>query len=164
MFKVTTSRVNRKLAKLRLHFDYNIKKAKLESWSSRDGKIIYLNPEDRKSRMMAKESQQHILLHELGHIFVIKHKRLKKDPEVIKLFGNLNSPYRRNLSRKYENSDFISHYAQVHPEDNFAEVFAVYANYEGRMKQIEEMLKKNHKSRKVLGQFLWLHKLIKKLK
>jgi len=164
MFIITKWRANRMLSKLDLSFKYKIRKTKDESWSSHNCKFVYLNPDDRKCSMMAEESELHILLHELGHIFVEKHKKIKKDPNVIKLFGDMRKFYRRDLSRKHENPDFISHYSQVHPEDNFVEVFAVYTKNEGNMKKIRKLLTKKHKNQKVLKQFIWLDKFIKSLK
>lgn len=160
MFLITRLRANRKLAKIGLHFNYKIRKTKEESWSSHNTRTIYLNPNDRKSSMMADQSELHILLHEFGHIFVAKHAYIKKIPEVILLFGDMRKFYRRDLSKRYENPDFISHYAQVHPEDNFAEVFAVYAHYGGSLKKLETFCRKNHKSKKVFKQFLWLHRFL----
>ena len=160
MFQRVREDADEKLAEIGLQFNYRLRKTKSESWSTRNAKMVYLNPEDRKSSLMADESELHVLLHECGHIFVAKHKSIKNDPIVLGLFGDMRKPYRRDLSRKEDNPDFISHYAQVHPEDNFAEVFGIYAKNGGNLKAIRTLLRKKRKSRKVLRQFLWLHRFL----
>ncbi len=160
MFSATIKRADQKLAKIGLHFAFEIRRTKRESWLAGDGKTIYLNPEDRKVAMLAEESELHIVLHECGHILLDKNPSIKENPEALSLFGDLNVPYRRNLSQKRESPDFISHYAQVHPEDNFAEAFAVYANNEGSLKKLRILVRNKHKSKIVMEQFLWLRRFL----
>jgi len=137
-----------------------------ETWVNEKQSTIFLNPEDRKSKMLAQQTMQHLLLHEIGHIFVKKFitRKIKKDPEFAKLFGDLTKHYRRKLTRITTKGDFISNYAQVHPEDNFCEVFAVYCSHEGKIRKVYKHLKKARKSHVVRKQAYWVHKFIKKLR
>ncbi|MEM4248605.1 MAG: putative zinc-binding metallopeptidase, partial [Candidatus Nanoarchaeia archaeon] len=123
-------------------------------------------PEDRKSKVLAQQSMQHLLFHELGHIFVYRYvpRSLKKDTEFKALFGDLTKQYRRKLSRLRTHPDFISNYAQSHPEENFCEVFAVYCAHEGKIRKMYEHLKKHKKSDKVKKQAFWIHKFVKKVR
>ena len=142
--------------------------AKGESWScSKDCKrkhkhIIHINPQDVNSRMLVAQSLQHLLLHEYGHIFFCKYVRKKKDAKLKELFGDVDKKYKRDMKKKFITPDYISTYAQVHPEDNFCEVFAIYVHFEGDMKEIRKFLKQKKKSGKVLKQFIWMDKFVKK--
>lgn len=137
-----------------------------ETWVSEKKSTIFLNPEDRKSKMLAQQTMQHLLAHEIGHIFVKKFitKKTKKDPEFTKLFGDLTKHYRRKLTRIATSCDFISNYAQVHPEDNFCEVFAVYCTHEGKIRKVYKRIKKAKKSKKVRKQVYWIHKFVRELR
>jgi len=108
---------------------------------------------------------QHLLFHELGHIFVYRYisTKIKKDPNFAALFGDLTKRYRRKLSRLRTHSDFISNYAQSHPEENFCEVFAVYCAHEGKIRKVYQHLKKQKKSAKVNKQAHWIHKFVKEI-
>ena len=136
-----------------------------ETWVSEKQNTIFLNPEDRKSKMLAQQTMQHLLLHELGHIFARKFikRKTRKDPAVITLFGDMTKHYRRKLTRITTKDDFISNYAQVHPEDNFCEVFAVYCAHEGKIRKVYKHLKKQKKSKRVRKQVLWIHRFVKEL-
>ena len=135
--------------------------------------VVHLNPLDVKaptrntpghvrSPTLAVQSLQHLLLHEYGHIFFCKFVR-KKDATTIKeLFGDVTKGYKRNIKIKRNSPDFISTYAQVHPEDNFVEVFAVYVGFCGDMHKVRKFLKQKKKSDKVLKQMQWIDKFVKK--
>ena len=152
-----------------------------ESWSCNTfckkshAHIIHLNPLDVKaptkatpgnvrSPTLAIPTMQHLLLHEMGHVFFCKCIRKKDLASVKRLFGDVCQTYKRSMGKKFNSPDFISTYAQVHPEDNFVEVFAVYAGFYGDMKAIKKFLKQKKKSDKVLKQFLWLDKFVRKNK
>lgn len=140
-----------------------------ESWSCNKfckrhhAHVIHLNPQDVKSRMLARQNLQHLLLHEYGHVFFCRCVRRKEKIAKLKeLFGDVSKGYKRDMSKKFIEPDFISTYAQVHPEDNFCEVFAVYVSFCGNMREIRKFLKQKKKSDKVLKQFIWLDRFIKK--
>jgi len=167
VFERTSEVVNEKLANLELRIPYRIWRTECaETFVDEYKRLIVINPEDRKSKVLACQSIQHLLLHELGHIFVLKFikKKIKKDPEFRALFGDLTKAYRRKLARLRTSPHFISNYAQSHPEENFCEVFAVYCNHEGKIRKVYKHLKKLKKSKRVRKQVYWIHKFIKKLK
>ena len=112
---------------------------------------------------MARQNLQHVLLHEYGHVFFCRYVRKKEDAKLKELFGDVDKKYKRNMKKKFNDPDFISTYAQVHPEDNFCEIFAVYISFCGDMTAIKKFLKQKKKSNKVLKQFLWLDKFVKKM-
>lgn len=167
VFERTSLLVDQKIFNLGLRLPYRLWRTDCaESFVNEHKRLVVINPEDRKSRILAKQSMQHLLLHELGHIFVHRfiNRQIKKDVEFIALFGNLSKHYRRKLSRLKTHQDFISNYAQVHPEDNFCEVFAVYCADEGKIRKVYKHLSKLKKSDKVRAQMLWLHRFVKELK
>ncbi|KKQ35387.1 MAG: hypothetical protein US50_C0016G0017 [Candidatus Nomurabacteria bacterium GW2011_GWB1_37_5] len=154
---------DKKLAKIGLNLKYKIQNEKKgESWT-KSGHIIKINKIDAKSRWMAVQSIEHILLHEIGHILLqdFVTKKMQKDKKVYDLFGDLSKGYIRNLKTKHQHPDFISTYAQVHPRDNFCEAFAVYAKFEGNIALIKDFLKERKKGIKVLNQMIWIKSLIK---
>jgi len=167
VFEQTKRIVNRKLRKIGIKVHYRLWKEKYEeSWVYEHGHVVHLNPDDRRSSTLAIESMEHLLLHEIAHIVVNDYllKKIKGSEEAQKLFGDLTRRYRRDLKRKYKNKDFISTYAQVHPEDNFAEVFAVFANLEGDFKKIRKFLRKSRKSNLVLKQMFWMRDFLESIK
>jgi hypothetical protein len=152
-----------------------------ESWScdtfcrKSHAHIIHLNPLDVKaptkttpgnvnSPTLARQTMQHLLLHEMGHVFFCKQVMKRKDPTLLKLFGNVSQRYKRDMSKKFNSPDFISTYAQVHPEDNWVEVFAVYAGFCGDMQKIKKFLKQKKKNNKVLKQFIWMDRFVRNYK
>lgn len=78
--------------------------------------------EDDKTKMM-------ILRHEAGHAFNYAY-RLYDHPEWQGLFGSFSLPYRDDYTPDPFNPRFVHHlpgcYAQKHPDDDFAETFAVW--------------------------------------
>ncbi len=164
MFDVTKQKVDSKLDKIGLQFKFKLRRLKEgESYATRNYKTIFLNPEDRKCKWLAIQTEEHVLLHEIGHIVdyrYIKKSMVNKDPTFVELFGNVKRCYRRDMDKKFHDKYFISDYAQVHPADDFAEVFAVYANLEGNMSRIKKYLQKKRKNRIVYKQFVWLNKFI----
>jgi hypothetical protein len=69
------------------------------------------------------------LRHEAGHAFNYAHKLYKKG-EWVKIFGDYGSPYKETYGVVPFSSKFVRHipgwYAQKHPDDDFAETFAVW--------------------------------------
>ena len=69
------------------------------------------------------------LRHEAGHAFTYAY-RLHKAPEWKELFGPFRRPYRDNYRPAPFSRDYVRHlpgwYAQKHPDEDFAETFAVW--------------------------------------
>lgn len=69
------------------------------------------------------------LRHEAGHAFTYAY-RLHKAPEWKQLFGPFRRPYRDNYQPAPFSRDYVRHlpgwYAQKHPDEDFAETFAVW--------------------------------------
>jgi len=156
--------VDTKLAAVGLNIKYKIRTlSEGESYASNDRHVIYINPLDAKSKMMARQNLRHILFHEVGHIFANDNftKKIKRDPKFLALFGDLTKHYRRDMRKKFKHIDFVSTYAQVHPSDNFCEAFAVYCTFEGNLKDIFKHIKK--RAEKVRKQMYWIKKFIKQM-
>lgn len=80
------------------------------------------------------EDDMHIMMllrHEAGHAFNYAY-RLYDKPEWQELFGQFALPYRDEYKVDPFSSRFVHHisgcYAQKHPDDDFAETFAVWLN------------------------------------
>jgi len=78
------------------------------------------------------ESAREIMMylrHEAGHAFTYAY-RLHKSPEWKQLFGPFRRPYRDNYRPSPFSHDYVRHlpgwYAQKHPDEDFAETFAVW--------------------------------------
>jgi len=69
------------------------------------------------------------LRHEAGHAFVYAYK-LHNKPEWKQMFGPFRRPYRENYRPVPFSRDYVRHlpgwYAQKHPDEDFAETFAVW--------------------------------------
>ena len=69
------------------------------------------------------------LRHEAGHAFVYAYK-LHNKPEWKQMFGSFRRPYRDNYRPSPFSRDYVRHlpgwYAQKHPDEDFAETFAVW--------------------------------------
>ncbi len=69
------------------------------------------------------------LRHEAGHAFVYAYK-LHNKPEWKQMFGPFRRPYRDNYRPAPFSRDYVRHlpgwYAQKHPDEDFAETFAVW--------------------------------------
>ena len=69
------------------------------------------------------------LRHEAGHAFTYAY-RLHKAPEWKQMFGPFRRPYRDNYRPAPFSRDYVRHlpgwYAQKHPDEDFAETFAVW--------------------------------------
>jgi len=158
--------VDQKLSGMGLRLPYKLWQTDCaETWVSEHKGHIHLNPHERTLRIFAHRSVEHLLLHELGHIFVHSYlpRKVKTDEKFVALFGGIMKHYRRRLGRVKSSPDFISNYAQVHPEDNFCEVFAIYCRFEGKIRKIHKWLRKHRKSQKVKKQVCWLHAYLKLL-
>jgi hypothetical protein len=70
-----------------------------------------------------------LLRHEAGHTFNYAYKLYNKR-EWRKLFGRFSLPYKENYMVDFFSTGFVHHlpgwYAQRHPDDDFAETFAVW--------------------------------------
>lgn len=81
----------------------------------------------------SKEEIMMLLRHETGHAITYVYK-LWKDPEWRALFGNFHKRYRNFYNYHPNSRDFVRHlhyignphYAQKHPDEDFAETFAVW--------------------------------------
>ncbi len=86
------------------------------------GQIGDIEIEDDMSVMM-------ILRHEAGHAFNYAY-RLYDKPEWKTLFGQFSQPYQDEYQADPSSTRFVHHlegcYAQKHPDDDFAETFAVW--------------------------------------
>jgi hypothetical protein len=83
------------------------------------------------------EDGQHIMMllrHEAGHAVTYAY-RLHKSPEWVEMFGSFTKPYRDNFRPNPLSRAFVRHivhhrygrtYAQKHPDEDFAETFAVW--------------------------------------
>jgi hypothetical protein len=69
------------------------------------------------------------LRHEAGHAFTYAYK-LHMKPEWKEMFGSFRRPYRENYRPAPFSRDYVRHlpgwYAQKHPDEDFAETFAVW--------------------------------------
>ncbi|MGA9354165.1 MAG: putative zinc-binding metallopeptidase [Terriglobales bacterium] len=69
------------------------------------------------------------LRHEAGHAFTYAYK-LHTKPEWKEMFGSFRRPYRENYRPAPFSRDYVRHlpgwYAQKHPDEDFAETFAVW--------------------------------------
>jgi len=69
------------------------------------------------------------LRHEAGHAFTYAYK-LHNKPEWKEMFGSFRRPYRENYRPAPFSRDYVRHlpgwYAQKHPDEDFAETFAVW--------------------------------------
>lgn len=158
--------VNARLEKIGLKLPYNIVITDKESYSAEEGsKTIHINPEDAESENLAIKNLEYLILHELGHLFVMNHvsERLKYDEGVQDLFGDMSKFYRRALKSMEEGDkpDFISKYAQAHPEDNFCEVFAVLMYHDGDLETAKDYAERHHKNQHVIDQLIWMDRFIK---
>jgi hypothetical protein len=78
------------------------------------------------------------LRHEAGHAFNYAY-RLYETPEWRELFGPFNRPYRERYRPVPFDRNFVRHmegwYAQKHPDEDFAETFAVWLTPRSRWRQ-----------------------------
>jgi hypothetical protein len=99
------------------------------------------------------------LRHEAGHAFTYAYK-LHNTPEWKQVFGPFRRPYRDNYRPAPFSRDYVRHlpgwYAQKHPDEDFAETFAVWltprANWRKRYRgwgAIEKLLYLNRLARKL---------------
>jgi hypothetical protein len=69
------------------------------------------------------------LRHEMGHLFNYAY-RLYERPDWAALFGDINRPYEEEYRPRPFSRDFVQHlpgwYAQKHPDEDWAETFAVW--------------------------------------
>ena len=87
-----------------------------------EGELTGIEAENDEETMM-------FLRHEAGHAFNYAH-RLYLQPEWRGLFGLFNTPYKEDYKPKPFSPKFVRHlpgwYSQKHPDEDFAETFAVW--------------------------------------
>ena len=85
--------------------------------------------EDYSSAVESAEESMRYLRHEAGHAFNYAY-RLYDRPDWRKMFGPYSRPYRDRYRADPFSRDFVRHilgwYAQKHPDEDFAETFAVW--------------------------------------
>lgn len=85
--------------------------------------------EDYSSAVEGAEESMRYLRHEAGHAFNYAY-RLYDRPDWRKIFGPYSRPYRDRYRADPFSRDFVRHilgwYAQKHPDEDFAETFAVW--------------------------------------
>lgn len=85
--------------------------------------------EDYSSAVEGAEESMRYLRHEAGHAFNYAY-RLYDRPDWRKIFGPYSRPYRDRYRADPFSHDFVRHilgwYAQKHPDEDFAETFAVW--------------------------------------
>jgi putative zinc-binding metallo-peptidase len=85
--------------------------------------------EDYSSTVEGAEESMRYLRHEAGHAFNYAY-RLYDRPDWRKMFGPYSRPYRDRYRADPFSRDFVRHilgwYAQKHPDEDFAETFAVW--------------------------------------
>jgi len=90
--------------------------------SKLEGQLTDIEAEDEAEVMM-------YLRHEAGHAFNYAY-RLYRKPEWRRLFGRFSQPYRENYQPVPFSAKFVRHipgwYAEKHPDEDFAETFAVW--------------------------------------
>ena len=154
----------KKLAKLGIKLDYTLHlNWKEETGTDTPRHAIYINPDDTRCKTLAMQNMQHLLLHEIGHVFLHTYvtNKIRKNPEFKALFGDTIKGYRRKRGRMKTSPDFISNYAQVQSRDDFCETFAVYVAFEGNMRKIKAFLRQRKKGPKVLKKVIWIRRFVK---
>ena len=90
--------------------------------SKLEGDLTGIEAEDEAEVMM-------YLRHEAGHAFNYAYRLFRK-PEWRRIFGKFSQPYRDNYQPVPFSARFVRHipgwYAQKHPDEDFAETFAVW--------------------------------------
>jgi len=86
------------------------------------------------------------LHHELGHA-VFYHLDLEEDEEAVKIFGDFSKDYKGVTALflstlKSEDEDYATPYAQTHPEEDFADSFALFLEQGKIPKGISKTLRK----------------------
>lgn len=90
--------------------------------------------EEQTGEIETAELTMMLLRHEAGHAVNYAY-RLYKDPEWIEIFGKFSRPYRDTFQPNPFSRHFVRHivhhqygrtYAQKHPDEDFAETFAVW--------------------------------------
>ncbi len=99
------------------------------------------------------------LRHEAGHAFTYAYK-LHNKPEWKQIFGPFRRPYRDNYRPAPFSRDYVRHlpgwYAQKHPDEDFAETFAVWLTPRSNWR-------KRYRGWPALDKVLYLHRLARKL-
>ena len=113
--------------------------------------------EDYSAAVESAEESMRYLRHEAGHAFNYAY-RLYDRPDWRKIFGPYSRPYRERYRADPFSREFVRHilgwYAQKHPDEDFAETFAVWLtpgldwrkNYDGwgalaKLEYVDKMMK-----------------------
>jgi hypothetical protein len=99
------------------------------------------------------------LRHEAGHAFVYAYK-LHNKPEWKQIFGPFRRPYRDNYHPAPFSRDYVRHlpgwYAQKHPDEDFAETFAVWLTPRSNWR-------KRYRGWPAMAKLMYLDRLARKL-
>jgi hypothetical protein len=100
------------------------------------------------------------LRHEAGHAFVYAYK-IHAKPEWRQMFGPFRRPYRDNYRPAPFSRDYVRHlpgwYAQKHPDEDFAETFAVWLTPRSNWR-------KRYRGWPAMEKLRYLDKLVRKLR
>ncbi len=100
------------------------------------------------------------LRHEAGHAFTHAYK-LHATPEWKQMFGSFRRPYRENYRPAPFSRDYVRHlpgwYAQKHPDEDFAETFAVWLTPRSNWR-------KRYRGWPAIEKLLYLDRLVRKLR
>jgi hypothetical protein len=119
---------------------------------------------DLRSRLVGIESENNaeammVLRHEAGHAFNYAY-RLYRSPKWRELFGRFSRPYKEHYPIVPFSPRFVRHvpgwYVQRHPDDDFAETFAVWLTPGSDWR-------KQYENTAALGKLLFVDEMAKKL-
>ena len=147
-----------KLQRLGIELDYRIEPTRGGSEASDQGQPVYLDKRDKNFPGSVKGGLLNLVMHELGHKFLTQKisDEVRRSPEFLSLFGDYHKVYKRKPGVKPNDTSFVSKYAQAHPQEDFAEVFCLYASHDGDMDAVEKDLANKSKGQHTLEQVRWL--------
>ena len=97
------------------------------------------------------------LRHEAGHAFNYAHQLYKK-PKWRRIFGSFSQPYSDDYHPIPNNTSFVKHfgwYSQKHPDDDFAETFAVWLTPDSKWREV-------YASTQALSKLLYVNEVVRK--
>ena len=143
-------RLQRELRGRGVHFDFHLWVS--DEWFCPDGvpgvalPFYLFNPElmnleQKNIGYVEGKSEKHrlkLLRHELGHC-IDNAFRLRRSKERQKLFGSSKTPYPESYSPQKYSRNYVHYlgdnYAQSHPDEDFAETFAVWLDPESQWRE-----------------------------
>jgi hypothetical protein len=162
--KHTKPEADMKLRQLGIPLDYVVE-FRTSGSEVDDDNVVKLTLGDRFGPNWRDKSALNLILHELAHVFfnkyVRKQTKILDAPETRSLFGDLVKTYKRKPGPKKEQPFYYTKYAQSHPEEEFAEVFALYTKHDGDMGKIRHHLRLEGKAARVYKQVEWMDRLIR---